>query len=195
MHSFSPLLNWASSITRIRKRCCLHKDKQADLRRFIWTAGLPHNLKARVKDSCCFFYGLPIKHRLFKAEGAFKATVIACMVLCLLFCVYGGYVCFLTLSWTICCFPNQLRSLSAMYAHFDETLSVSIYVFLQSSLRGMRFSQAWGVISAERCHDTEPHIHSRVTLMMTLWSWCTQRMKFFFTYSAQMYFAFISIHT
>lgn len=40
-------------------------------------------------------------------------------------------------------------------------------------------SQVWGVISAERCHDTEPHIHSRVTLMMTLWSWCTQRMKFF----------------
>lgn len=40
-------------------------------------------------------------------------------------------------------------------------------------------SQAWGVISAERCHDTEPHIYSRVTLMMTLWSWCTQRMKVF----------------
>lgn len=41
-------------------------------------------------------------------------------------------------------------------------------------------SQVWGVISAARCHDTEPHIHSRVTLMMTLWSWCTQRMKGFF---------------
>lgn len=80
---------------------------------------------------------------------------------------------------------SWLYSLSAKCSHSDETASAPIYVFLQTSSPSLaerdvsdrendlftpRCNFRWGVMS----HQSQLLNYSSVTVMMTLWSWCTQ---------------------
>lgn len=114
-------------------------------------------------------------------------TVIACMVVCLLFSFSrGGYPCSQTLSQTISWLPyhdyivyqqsaaTQMKwpPLQFMSSYKPEVLLLQRRMCRteKNYLFTLRCNFRWGVMR----HQSQLLNYSSVTVMMTLWSWCIQ---------------------
>lgn len=113
-------------------------------------------------------------------------TVIACMVVCLLFSFSrGGYPCSQTLSQTISWLPYhdyivyQQSAATQMKwppLQFMSSYKPQVLLLQRRMCRTEKIIYShWGVISAEVwCVTSHSYLITPVTVMMTLWSWCIQ---------------------